>query len=200
MVIGIFLTSVGSGLLITRTGRYRRYPIAGAIITLVSLLLLTNLEGDTPFWLFSIYIFLLGAGLGFTMQTVVVAVQNDVDLRDLGTATSAVTFFRSMGGAFGTALFGAVLTARVTHYLAQSVPGGGGEAVGGSLGDVAAIQALPEAVRTPVLEAFMQAIQDLFLVAVPFVAVAIAVAFLIPEKPLKTREEAEAGAAPMALE
>jgi EmrB/QacA subfamily drug resistance transporter len=200
MVVGIFITSVGSGLLISRTGRYKRFPIMGAIITLASLLLLTQLEADTPFWLFSLYTFLLGAGLGFTMQTVVVAVQNDVALRDLGASTSAVTFFRSMGGAFGTALFGAVLTARLEHYLAASLPAGSGGSVGGSLGDIAAIQSLPAEIRTPVLDAFMQAIQDLFLVAVPFVAVAIVVAFLIPEKPLKTRQDAEGEPAPMALE
>jgi EmrB/QacA subfamily drug resistance transporter len=199
MVIGIFLTSVGSGLLISRTGRYRRYPILGAIITLGSLLLLTNLVATTPYWLFSVYIFLLGAGLGFTMQTVVVAVQNDVELRDLGTSTSAVTFFRSMGGAFGTALLGAVLTVRVEHHLSASLPAGGA-VPGGSLGDVSAIQALPDEIRVPVLDAFMQAIQDLFLVAVPFVAAAVVVAFLIPEKRLKTREEAEGIPAPVAFE
>ena len=74
--------------------------------------------------MFALFIFLLGAGLGFTMQTIVVAVQNDVDRRDLGSATSAVTFFRSMGGAFGTAIFGAVLSARITHYLADLLPAG----------------------------------------------------------------------------
>jgi predicted MFS family arabinose efflux permease len=202
MVVGIFLTSVGSGLLITKTGRYKRYPIIGAAITLVSLLLLTQLQADTPYWLFSIYIFLLGAGLGFTMQTVVVAVQNDVAMRDLGTSTSAVTFFRSMGGAFGTALFGAVLTNRMAHYLGQVLPPDAAGQVSGSMGDMSAIAALPDEVRTTVLDAFMQSIQDLFLVAVPFVVVAFGIAFLIPEKPLKTREGDAEGAepAPMAFE
>jgi EmrB/QacA subfamily drug resistance transporter len=192
MVVGMFVTSVGSGLLVTRTGRYRIYPILGAVIALVALLLLTRLEQDTPYWEFSIYIFLLGAGLGFTMQTVVTAVQNDVDPRDLGTGTSSVTFFRSMGGAFGAALLGAVLTNRVAHYLAEVLPEGSGADVGGSMGDIAAIAALPDPVRSVVLEAFMQSIQDLFLVAVPFVAVAVVVAFLIPEVPLRTRHGGEA--------
>jgi fucose permease len=207
MVIGIFLTSVGSGLMISRTGRYKVFPIVGAAITLVSMVLLARLEPDTPYWLFSVYIFALGAGLGFTMQTVVVAVQNDVALRDLGASTSAVTFFRSMGGAFGTALFGAVLTSRMQHYLAETLPAEAAGQVGGSLGDMSAIAALPDPVRSTVLDAFMASIQDLFLVAVPFVAVALVVAFLIPEKPLKTREDAMAegaeqfeGQVPMALE
>jgi EmrB/QacA subfamily drug resistance transporter len=207
MVVGIFLTSVGSGLLISRTGRYKVFPIVGAGITLVSMVLLSRLEPDTPYWLFSVYIFALGAGLGFTMQTVVVAVQNDVALRDLGASTSAVTFFRSMGGAFGTALFGAVLTSRMQHYLAETLPAQAAGQVGGSLGDMSAIAALPDPVRSTVLDAFMASIQDLFLVAVPFVAVALVVAFLIPEKPLKTREDALAegeeefaGPTPMSLE
>lgn len=207
MVIGIFLTSVGSGLMISRTGRYKLFPILGAAITLVSMVLLSRLEADTPYWQFSLYIFALGAGLGFTMQTVVVAVQNDVALRDLGTGTSSVTFFRSMGGAFGTALFGAVLTSRMTHYLTALLPPEAAGQVGGSLGDMTAIAALPDQVRTTVLDAFMASIQDLFLVAVPFVAVALVVAFLIPEKPLKTREDAIAegaeefeGPLPMALD
>lgn len=188
MVLGILVTSVGSGLLVTRTGRYRVFPILGAIITLVALLLLSRVVADTPFAQFALDIFLLGAGLGFTMQTVVTAVQNDLPRRDLGSGTSSVTFFRSMGGAFGTALFGVVLTTRVAHHLAGALPAGA-DRVDRAMGDVAAIRALPEAIRVPVLDAFMRSIQDLFLVAVPFVALAVVVAFLIPELPLRTRHD-----------
>ncbi len=188
MVLGILVTSVGSGLLVTRTGRYRVFPILGAIITLVALLLLSRVVADTPFAQFALDIFLLGAGLGFTMQTVVTAVQNDLPRRDLGSGTSSVTFFRSMGGAFGTALFGVVLTTRVAHHLAGALPAGA-DRVDRAMGDVAAIRALPEAIRVPVLDAFMRSIQDLVLVAVPFVALAVVVAFLIPELPLRTRHD-----------
>ncbi len=196
MVVGIFLTSIGSGQLITRTGRYRIYPIIGAAITALSLLMLTRLTVGTSYASFSLSIFLLGAGLGFTMQTVVTAVQNDVAFRDLGSATSSVTFFRSMGGAFGTAIFGAVLSTRLAHYLQQALagtPGAGGE-VGASLGDVAAIAALPPEVKAPVLESFVKALHDVFLTAVPFVVVAVLVAVLIPEVPLRTRQQGEAEA------
>lgn len=189
MVVGIFLTSIGSGQLVTRTGRYRIYPIVGSAIILAALWLLSGLQLDTPYWQFSLYIFALGAGLGFTMQTVVTAVQNAVGFRDLGVATSSVTFFRSMGGAFGTAIFGAVLSSRLAHYLALAFPGQSGGVVGGSLGDIQKIEALPEAVRAPVLDAFMQSLQDVFLVAIPFVAVALLVSFLIPEVRLRTRED-----------
>ncbi len=190
MIMGLLLTSVGSGLLVTRTGRYKVFPIIGSALVLVGLVMLSNIQADTSYAMFAIYIFVLGAGLGFTMQTVIVAVQNDVDRRDLGSATSAVTFFRSMGGAFGTAVFGAVLSSRIAHYLAEALPAGASN-TGHALSDLSAIRGLPPDLQAPVLDAFMRAIQDLFLVGVPFVLVALAVAFLIPEKRLATRHEAD---------
>jgi EmrB/QacA subfamily drug resistance transporter len=194
MVLGILSTSVGSGLLVTKTGRYKVFPTIGSSLVLISLVLLSTIEEGTPYGEFAFFIFLLGAGLGFTMQTIIVAVQNDVDRRDLGSATSAVTFFRSMGGAFGTAIFGAVLSGRITHYLAELLPAGAAGGTGDALSNLQEIRKLPEVLRVPVLEAFMQSIQDLFLVAVPFVAVALLVSFLIPEKPLATRQGVEAAA------
>jgi len=205
MIFGLFLTSIGSGQLVTRTGRYRRYPIIGAALTLVAMLALSRLTVGTSYLSFAGCVFLLGAGLGFTMQTVVTAVQNDVEFRDLGVGTSSVTFFRSMGGAFGTALFGAVLNTRLAHYLAEALagtPGVSGE-VGGSLSDVSAIAALPEEAKATVLTSFVHALHDMFLVAVPFLAVAVLIAFLIPEVPLRTRQmgldEAAGEPAPAAL-
>jgi EmrB/QacA subfamily drug resistance transporter len=206
MVVGIFLTSIGSGLLVTKYGRYKIYPILGAAITLLAMVMLTRLTVGTSYGSFALSIFLLGAGLGFTMQTVVTAVQNDVAFRDLGVATSSVTFFRSMGGAFGTAIFGAVLSTRLAHYLAEAFAGvpGAGAQVSGSLGKVTEIAALPAEVKGPVLESFVKALHDVFLTAIPFLVVAFLVAFLIPEVPLRTRQEGEAEAlgepAPMALE
>lgn len=196
MMVGIFTTSIGSGQLVTRTGRYRIYPILGAGITLVAMIVLSRLTVGTAYTSFAMSVFLLGAGLGFTMQTVVTAVQNDVSYRDLGVATAAVTFFRSMGGAFGTAIFGAVLNTRLSHYLAESFAGapGGEAAVGGSLSDVSAIAALPAEAKATVLDAFVKAMHDVFLTAVPFLVVAFVLAFLIPEVPLRTRQEGEAEA------
>jgi len=194
MVVGIFITSIGSGQLITRTGHYRRYPILGSFITAIAIGLLSTIKVDTPYGLLALYMMLLGAGLGFTMQTVVTAVQNAVNFRDLGSATSSVTFFRSMGGAFGTAIFGAVLAARLAVYMSAAFAGaaaGGGSVPSGSLSDVKAIQALPPQIKAPVLEAFVQAMQDVFLTALPFVLLAFAVSFLIPEIPLRTRQQGE---------
>ena len=91
----------------------------------VALLTLSRLGVDTPFWQVAVYTYLFGAGLGFTMQTIVTAVQNSVDRRDMGAATSSITFFRQMGGSVGAALFGAVLSSRLAHYLAEQLAAGG---------------------------------------------------------------------------
>lgn len=202
MVVGMFCTSIGSGILITRTGRYRIYPIMGAALTAVAMLILGTVAVDTPYWQLALYMLILGAGLGFTMQTVVTAVQNAVDFADLGTSTSAVAFFRSMGGAFGTAVLGAVLSARLAVHLDEVLPGAQSAMPAGALSDVNAIKSLPAEVREPVLAAFTDSLQDLFHVALPFVLLALAVSFLIPEIPLRTRQagEAEAIGAPMIME
>jgi MFS family permease len=189
-IVGIFSTSITSGQLISRTGRYKIYPVAGAVIMTVGLLALSRLDVDTPFWQVALYEYLFGAGLGLTMQTIVTAVQNSVDRRDMGAATSSVTFFRQMGGSVGAALFGAVLSSRLAHYLAEQLaragiqPGAGAPRVDAN--SVQAIQQLTEPVRSVVLGAFTNALDDVFLVGVPFVAVAIVVALLLKEKPLRT--------------
>ena len=189
MMVGVFSTSIGSGRLMTRTGRYKIYPIIGAAVAAVGFVLLSRLDAGTPYWLTAGFIFVLGAGLGFTMQTVVTVVQNAVERRDMGSATSSVTFFRSMGGAFGTAVFGAVLSVRLNHHLAGSavgLPGGAGET--DIANNVQAIQQLPEPARSTVVDAWVNAVHDVFLVALPFLALAFALAFLIPELRLQRRE------------
>jgi EmrB/QacA subfamily drug resistance transporter len=189
-IFGIFSTSITSGQLISRTGRYKIYPVAGAVIMTVGLLALSRLEVDTPFWQVALSEYLFGAGLGLTMQTIVTAVQNSVDRRDMGAATSSITFFRQMGGSVGAALFGAVLSSRLAHYLAEQLaaagirPGAAGPPV--EANNVQAIQRLAEPVRGVVLGAFTNALDDVFLVGVPFVALAFLVALLLKEEPLRT--------------
>ena len=133
---------------------------------------------------------LFGSGLGFTMQVVVTAVQNSVERKHLGAATASVAFFRSMGGAIGTALFGAILNTRLAHHLTEVVPASAQSQLGGaaaSMNDITAIHALPEPVKTWVLTAFTQAMDDVFLVAVPFMAVAFVIALTMRERPLQGR-------------
>jgi EmrB/QacA subfamily drug resistance transporter len=186
MVVGIFSTSISSGRLMSKNGHYRIYPILGGAIMTIAMALMSTFAIDTPFWTIAFFEFLLGAGLGFSMQTITVAVQNAIQRRDMGVATSAVTFFRSMGGAFGTAIFGAVLTTRLTHHLTDTLPASVvAQIPAGATSDISKIAALPDAIKGPVLDAFMHAIQDVFRTGVPFMAMAFVVAFFLKEISLK---------------
>ncbi|GAA3576955.1 hypothetical protein GCM10022197_37710 [Microlunatus spumicola] len=193
LVVGIFSTSISGGQIMSRTGRYKWMPITGSIVVGVAFVGLSRIAVETSYAYVAVLMFVFGAGLGLTMQVVVTAVQNNVDRRHMGVATASVTFFRSMGGALGTALFGAILNTRLAHHLAAVIPPGAGAQAGaaaGSVNDVTAIQSLPEPVHTWVLTAFTQAMDDLFLVAVPFLAVGLVLALLMREKPLGGREPA----------
>jgi MFS family permease len=189
-IIGIFSTSITSGQLITRTGRYKIFPVIGSVVLVVALLLLSRLSVDTPFWQVAFAEYLFGAGLGFTMQTIVTAVQNAVEFRDLGAATSSVTFFRQMGASIGVAIFGAALSSRLAHYLAEAFaqagiqPGAGGLRVDAN--DVQAIQRLAEPAKGLVLGAFANALDDVFLIGVPFLVLAFFVSLFLKEVPLRT--------------
>ena len=191
MVVGIFSTSISSGIAMSRTGRYKIFPILGAATVVAALWLLSMLDADSPYWQAALSFYLFGAGLGFSMQIIVTIVQNAVDKRHMGTATSSVAFFRSMGGTFGAAVFGAILSSRLaTHLAAQLSSRGGSAPVGGGdiTGNVQKIQQLPEPMHALVLKAFADSLSDVFLWAIPVVVVALAVSFFIREVPLKSRD------------
>ncbi len=189
LVLGIFTTSIGGGQIMARTGRYKWMPIAGALLVGGALFAFSRLQVDTPYSTVALIMYVFGMGLGFTMQVVVTAVQNSVDRRNMGVATASVTFFRSMGGAIGTALLGAILNIRLKEHLSQIVGAAQGHPPGGPIktDDVTAIKTLPEPIKSWVLEAFTRAMDDVFLVAVPFMAVAFVIALTMREKPLRGR-------------
>jgi EmrB/QacA subfamily drug resistance transporter len=191
LVIGIFTTSIGGGQIMVRTGRYKWMPITGALVVGAALFAFSRLQVNTPYYALALIMYAFGMGLGFTMQVVVTAVQNSVDRRHMGVATASVTFFRSMGGAIGTALLGAILNIRLKHHLSEIVGAAQGHGAGAAINtnDVTAIQALPEPIKGWVLEAFTRAMDDVFLVAVPFMAVAFVIALTMREKPLRGRAQ-----------
>jgi EmrB/QacA subfamily drug resistance transporter len=192
MMFGIIGASVTSGRVITKTGRYRWFPIAGAGLATVALFLLSTMGVGTTLSTASVYMFLLGAGIGLIFQVLVLAVQNAVDFRDMGVATSASTFFRSLGGSVGTGLLGAIFVSRLRGNLARLLPDASlptGDLTSGP----EAIAQLPDAIRGPVIEAFAGAVSSVFLISVPFMAVALILALVLPEVPL--RETAHVGAA-----
>lgn len=186
MITGLFFSSINSGRLITRTGRYKIFPVAGAALLIVALVLLTTLKVGTSYWLVALYLFMFGGGLGLTLQTIVVAVQNAVEMRDLGAATSSTTFFRSLGGAVGAALFGAVLGIRLDHHLDRAYAGAVSSTAAVDANDIQAMQHLTEPDRHLVLGAFTNALDDVFLTCVPFIALALIIALFLEERPLRS--------------
>ena len=187
LMLGIVSTSIASGKLITKHGKYKRYPIAGTAIMSLGILAMTRLDTNTPYWEISIYAIMVGAGLGLCMQTLVIALQNAVDYRDMGVATSANTFFRSLGSVFGTAAFGTILTNRLGHYLVSS---GFDPAQAGMIKkNTAAIAALPLEGKIKALEAFVNSFQVVFLVAAPVVAIGFIFALFLRETPLRTNAD-----------
>jgi EmrB/QacA subfamily drug resistance transporter len=200
LVIGIFTTSIGGGQIMVRTGRYKWMPITGALVVGAALFAFSRLQVNTPYYMLALIMYAFGMGLGFTMQVVVTAVQNSVDRRHMGVATASVTFFRSMGGAIGTALLGAILNIRLKHHLSEIMGATQGHQAGAPINtnDVTAIQALPEPVKSLVLEAFTRSMDDVFLVAVPFMAVAFVIALTMREKPLRGRAQNTDSATPSA--
>ncbi len=188
MMVGLLLTSIGSGQLISRTGRYKAFPVLGCAVFTVGLFLLSRMDATTSGPAASTYMFVLGVGLGMVMQVLVLAVQNAVDYRDLGTATSGATFFRSIGSSVGVAVFGTVFNSQLTHHLSQRIPAGAIGRCSPQLlsGSTAAINACPPAVRSWYVDAYVQSIHTIFLAAVPIGLLAFVLAWLIPEVRLRS--------------
>ncbi len=188
MMAGLLITSIASGQIITRTGRYKVFPILGCGVFTLALWLMSRMGRDTSAWESGFFMFLFGIGLGLVMQVLVLAVQNAVEYRDLGTATSGATFFRSIGSAVGVAVFGTVFTARLTGQLDSGTPA---DATGRCSSDALRASAeglagCPAEVQTWFLDGYAEAIQTVFLAAVPVGLLAFALAWMIPEVRLRT--------------
>jgi EmrB/QacA subfamily drug resistance transporter len=188
LMAGLLLTSLASGQIISRTGRYRLFPILGCGCFTVGLLLLSRLDQHTGVAESSLYMFVLGVGLGMVMQVLVLAVQNAVEYRDLGTATSAATFFRTIGSCIGVAVFGTVFTSELTVHLAVGIPSTAtGRCSPAALtGPSGVLAQCPAEVQAWFIGAYAAAIHIVFLSAVPVGLVAFGLAFLLPEVRLRT--------------
>jgi EmrB/QacA subfamily drug resistance transporter len=184
MVLGLLLTSVGSGQLISRLGRYKVYPIVGTALLTLSMFLLSNLSVTTSSLVLNTYFFVLGLSLGLILQVLVIAVQNSADYADLGAATSGMTFFRSIGGAFGVAICGSVFSNRLASELA-AVHLPHGFTAGAASSNPALLKALPAAARGTVLHAYAVSIDRIFLFALPVAAAAFVLSWFLREVPLR---------------
>lgn len=184
MIFGLLVSSTVAGQLITKYGRWKAYLVAGAIVMTAGMLLLGTIGADTSVPLLSVYMVVLGAGVGMLMQNLVLAAQNDVPAADLGAATSALTFFRSMGGSIGVSALGAVLAARVASLSAERFGSSDGTAGAGHA--VPDVSTLPPEVLVVVQDVYGIATSDLFLVGAPIAALAVVAVLFIKEKPLST--------------
>jgi MFS family permease len=188
VVTGMLTTFVVSGRLVSRTGRYKIFPIMGTFVVAVGLALLAQLDVHTPYYQAALYMFVVGLGLGLVMQVLVVAVQNSVPHAQLGTATSTATFFRTIGGAFGVAALGAVFNNQLFSQLRASKLPGVVDIVRSSsiTANPQQLNKLPSAIKVPVIAAFSHSLQTVFIVAVPTAIVAFALCFFMQEAPLRT--------------
>ncbi|MFB9237062.1 MDR family MFS transporter [Plantactinospora siamensis] len=198
MMAGIIVTSVLSGRAMSRLGRYKWFPVAGSATLVAGMLLFTRLQVGTPLWAAFGYMVVIGVGLGLCMQSLILAVQNAVEVRDLGAGTSAATFFRSLGGSFGVAILGTVLSNGLTSHLAQRLPGAIAQlppaeraqvaAAGGasiSINEPSRILALPGPVRAAIQAAFVDSLHPVFLTAGLIAVVAVVVTLALPNRELR---------------
>ncbi|MFJ1540834.1 MDR family MFS transporter [Micromonospora chalcea] len=196
MMAGVIITSIVTGRAMSRIGRYKWFPVAGAAVLVVGMLLFQQLQVATTLWAAFGYMVVIGIGLGLCMQSLILAVQNAVSVRDLGAGTSSATFFRSLGGSFGVAILGAVLSSRLTTELAGRLPGALAQlppeqraavSAGGnfSINDPAAILALPAPVRAAVQAAFVESLHLVFLTTGLIAIVAVLVTLAMPNHQLR---------------
>jgi EmrB/QacA subfamily drug resistance transporter len=184
---GLLVTSIASGQIISRTGRYKPFPIIGTATMVIGLLLLSGMDASTGTLEASAYMFVLGLGIGSVMQVLVLAVQNAVDYADLGVATSGATLFRSIGGSVGTAVLGSIFTNRLQSELASALPSSAAGRAAGSFAHAnpATIARLPPAVHTAYIDAFTNALGTVFTVAAAVVAVAFVFSWALEQRPLR---------------
>ncbi|MET9951317.1 MFS transporter [Streptomyces sp. NPDC006339] len=182
---GIVIASIVSGRLITRTGRYKVYPVVGGAVSTLGMWLLSHMDADTPRLTHSLWQAVLGVGIGLVMPVLVLAVQNSVRPSDLGTATSAHNYFRQIGGSVGAAVFGTLFAARLDDALAERLPRDGTAALPPADAITPqAVHALPPALREAFVQAYADAMPRIFLYLVPVLALGLVLAFLLKEKPL----------------
>ncbi|MGW9406269.1 MFS transporter [Streptomyces diastaticus] len=193
MIAGIFVSSTASGIIITKNGRWKAWLVSGAVLLTAGLGLLGSIRYDTPYWHIALFMALMGLGVGMMMQNLVLCTQNQVAPSDLGSASSVVTFFRSLGGAVGVSALGAVMATRISDYVKDGLTGLGPKAAaaaqqgGGSSGGFPDLDAMPAPIRTVFESAYGHGVADVFLIGAPIAALALIAALFIKEVPLRTQ-------------
>jgi EmrB/QacA subfamily drug resistance transporter len=199
MMGGLLVASIGSGQLISRTGKYKIFPIVGSALITIGLLLLSRVDEHTSAVVMGLDMAVFGFGLGLIMQVLIIAVQNAVDYSDLGTATSGVTYFRSIGGSFGASVFGTILNNRLSSEIKTSLANGTLSPrfpVQRILANPTSVNKLPPDLAAPFLHIYAVSVQTVYLIAAPIAAVAFILALFLKQNPLRsTTRSAEPGEA-----
>lgn len=183
MVAGLLTTSMGSGIVVSRTGRYKIFPVVGTAVMLVGFVLLSRMDAGTPLVEQSLYLFILGTGIGLCMQVLILIVQNTSAFADLGVATSGVTFFRTIGGSFGAAIFGSLFSNFLRDRIAGALAAGGAPPAAAQSPHV--LHQLPRAAAGPIIDAYADSLGLVFLCAAPVAFVGFVVALMLKEVPLR---------------
>jgi EmrB/QacA subfamily drug resistance transporter len=197
LMAGLLIASIGSGQIITRTGKYRLFPIVGMAVVTIGMALMGSLDEHTSVLLAGLYQAVLGFGLGLVMQVLVLAVQSSVAIRDLGAATSAASFFRSIGGSVGVSVFATLFNAAIDRHLAALLPASAAEhgtSASSFHGSPAELAKLPPAIHTAYTHSFVLSLQSVFHVAIAFTFVGFLVSIALPALPLRTTSGAEEAA------
>ncbi|MFJ6772894.1 MDR family MFS transporter, partial [Kitasatospora sp. NPDC091257] len=201
MVIGLLIASIASGNAVSKTGKYRVFPIVGTAVMALGLYLLSRLEPDTGSALASLYMFVLGVGIGLSMQVLTIAVQNTVDYADLGTATSGVTFFRTIGSSFGTAVFGTIYANSLQTELADGIAtaarltGADPAVLSQAAQSPQGLHQLPADQAAPIVQAYSDALHTVYLWTIPVAVAGFVVALFL--KQVQLRDTARAGSTDM---
>ncbi|WP_370330187.1 MDR family MFS transporter [Mycolicibacterium hippocampi] len=190
MVAGLLLTSMGSGVLVSRTGRYKVFPVVGTAVMTLGFVLLSTMDASTPMVVQSLYLFVLGAGIGLCMQVLILIVQSTADFSDLGVATSGVTFFRTIGSSFGAAIFGSLFANFLGGRIAPALAAGGAPPVAAE--SPQALRELPDQMAAPIVAAYADSLGLVFLWAAPVALIGFLVSLTLKQVPLR---EIDTGAA-----
>lgn len=188
MVVGLLITSTGSGILVGRTGRYKIFPVVGTAVMAVGFVLLSGMDAGTPVWRQSLYLFTLGAGIGLCMQVLVLTVQNTAKFEDLGVATSGVTFFRTIGSSFGAAIFGSLFANFLDDRIGPALVAAGAPAVAAQ--SPQALHKLSAEMAAPIVTAYADSLGKVFLCAAPVALVGFLLALTLKEVPLREIDDA----------
>ncbi len=183
MVVGMLITSTGSGTIVGRTGRYKIFPVAGTALMALAFFLMSRLEPTTSALIQSLYLVVLGAGIGFSMQVLVLIVQNTSNFQDLGVATSGVTFFRTIGSSFGAAIFGSLFVNFLNRRMGPALAASG--APPSAVSSPGALHRQPHSVAAPIVAAYSESLTQVFLWAAPVALVGFVLALLLREVPLR---------------